>query len=269
MAKSVASSVPPQFAVGYSTLYEPEMSQQIIDIMNVHNIHVDPQDPNFLKCFIVKGEAIFECATCNGRWSSSDAKIKIDLLHQEVSKQYKQKCTSCKSWAVPVYTSDNFKTILERIMNYVSKNDHLRNQEQSSAASLLRQVPHAVACYVQIHSLFLLEALKKFYVMIDFYISDNISFIHLFPSKDAKIKDWNKVCEDRLELFLESLSKVSLSVKPEVVSKLKEVIQSEPSVYVEEQTVLQIGGDQQDVTDLVQSIVTVEQSLRKPCILPY
>jgi len=271
----MASSALPQFAARYSTPYcdEPEVSQQIIAVMTVHNILVDLQDPNFLKYFIVKGEALFKCVKCNVRWSSSDAKIKIDLLHQKVSKWYKQKCRSCKAWCIPLYTSDSFKNILDRIMNCISKNDNLKNQnkqEQSPAASLLRQVSHAVACYVQKHSSFLLEAFEDLHVTVDFYISNTISYVHLFPSKDAgKIKDWNVACEDRLGLFLENLSEVSLPVKPGVISKLKEVIECEPSVYVEEQTVLQIGGDQRNVTDLMESIITIEQSLKKPCILPY
>ena len=172
-----------------------------------------------------------------------------------------RRCEGCKSVAAPRYTSDQFEGILDGIVDCVSKNNRLRNQnksEQSLASSVLRQAPHSVVCYVKQYPSSLSETMKDLYVNIDFYLSDNANFIHLVPLKESgQGEDWSKTCEDKLP------------VKPEVVSRLQEFYRSEPSVYVEGQTVLRIGGDSQDVTYLVHGIKTVEKSLRKPCILPY
>ena len=247
-----------------STLDEDEARRLIIGVKTVHDIRLSHGEPHCLKCFIVKGEARFECVNCGAKWSSFDTKIKLDLFQQKISKKFLRRCEGCKSVAAPRYTS---------IVDCVSKNNRLRNQnksEQSLASSVLRQAPHSVVCYVKQYPSSLSETMKDLYVNIDFYLSDNANFIHLVPLKESgQGEDWSKTCEDKLEVFLKSLSKASLPVKPEVVSRLQEFYRSEPSVYVEGQTVLRIGGDSQDVTYLVHGIKTVEKSLRKPCILPY
>lgn len=256
------------------TLNETKVKQEITNALSLQGIILTHDDPHWLKCFIIKGDAMFECTKCDAKWSSSDAKIKVDLLHQEVSKQYKQRCKSCKSWATPLYSSGQLKNIVEAIINCVIKS---RRQKQSAhqldrpfISSVLRQVSHAVACYLQKSTFSLYEAMKDQHVTIDFYINNDMSFVHLLPNIEAVQSDcWIKTCEDKLEAFLKSLSKVSVPVAPAVLPKLHDVIQSTPSVYAEKLTVLQIGGEQRDVTDLLHSIKAVENSVRKPCILPY
>jgi len=171
----------------------------------------------------VKGEARFECVNCGAKWSSFDAKIKLDLFQQKISKKFLKRCEGCKSVAAPRYTSDQFESILDGIVDCVSKNNNLGNQdksEQSLASSVLRQASHSVVCYVKQYPSSLSETMKDLYVNIDFYLSDNVNFIHLVPLKESgQGEDWSKTCEDKLEVFLKSLSKASLPVKPEVVSK--------------------------------------------------
>lgn len=103
--------------MAFNILDETEESEVIGDILMENDIEVDKGDPNYLKYFTVRGEALFECDECDSRWSSHNATIKVDLLAQNISRKYTQKCKECEYWAIPQFTRDRFQRIINRVID--------------------------------------------------------------------------------------------------------------------------------------------------------
>lgn len=103
--------------MAYNILEEVEECEIIGDLLMENGIEVDDSDPEYLKCFTVKGEALFECDECNTRWSSHNSTIKVGLLSQKVLRRYTQKCKSCDYWATPQFTRDRFESIMNTVMD--------------------------------------------------------------------------------------------------------------------------------------------------------
>jgi len=105
----------------YDIVDEDNECDIIGTILMENDIEVDDDDPKYLKYFTVKGEALFECDECESRWSSHNTTVKVDLLRQEVSKKYTQKCKSCDYWATPLFTRDRFERIMNKVVEKYEK----------------------------------------------------------------------------------------------------------------------------------------------------
>jgi len=105
----------------YDIVDEDNECEIIGDILMENDIEVCDDDPKYLKYFTVKGEALFECDECDSRWSSHNTTVKVDLLRQEVSKKYTQKCKSCDYWATPLFTRDRFERIMNKVIEKYEK----------------------------------------------------------------------------------------------------------------------------------------------------
>ena len=112
--------------MAYNVLDDSVECEVINDILMENDIEVDKDDPNYLKYFTIRGEALFECDVCDSHWSSYNATIKVDLLAQNISRKYTQKCKTCECWASPQFTRDRFQRIINQVIekykNRVSRN---------------------------------------------------------------------------------------------------------------------------------------------------
>lgn len=131
--------------MAYSILDEVEESKVIGDILMENDIEVNEDDPNYLKHFTVRGEALFECDGCDSRWSSHNATIKVDLLSHNVSRKYTQKCRLCDHWAGPQFTKDRFQKIINKVISKyeerVARNgERLPNRQEGYSGHTL--APH-------------------------------------------------------------------------------------------------------------------------------
>ena len=103
--------------MAYNILDEVEESEIIGDILMENDIENDGNNPNYLKFFTVRGEALFECDECNSRWSSCNSTIKIDLFTQNITRKYTQKCKICDYWATPQFTRDRFERVMNKVID--------------------------------------------------------------------------------------------------------------------------------------------------------
>ena len=103
-----------------------QTDSMIRDSMNLHNITVSTNDPDYLKVFVLQAEALFQCTGiyktpddekwCEHKWTCYNATIVIDLVEQ-VSKRYRQWCMRCfKQWGVPHFTNKQFAQIVKRVI---------------------------------------------------------------------------------------------------------------------------------------------------------
>ena len=147
-----------------------------------------------------------------------------------------------------------------------------RKLDRSPVTSIFRQVPRVMASYIQNHLQLLNQVLEEMSVKIKVHLDDHSSFIHILPTQESKgIKDWNKICENKLDTFLKGLDCQSLSLQPELLPRLQEIIEevkADPSLHVAEQTVYQIAGESQEVSKILESIQQNE-CIHKPCIIPF
>lgn len=147
--------------------------------------------------------------------------------------------------------------------------------DQSPVCSIFRQLSHAMAYYIQKHSEPLHSSLKDLFVKINIHIDDQCGFIHLVPTeRSIGIVHWNKLCEEKLELFLNKLNSVSLSIQPEICPKLQEItkeVNSKASLCLKEQTILQIVGFREEVEGYVEFVdkIKATEYKQKNCIIPF
>ena len=131
--------------MAYNILDEIEEGEVIGDILIENDIEVDEDDPNYLKHFTIKGEALFECEECDTRWSSYNATIKVDLLAQNISRKYTQKCKTCEYWATPQFTRDRFQRIINCVIgkyeDRVARNGQRPHHSQEGFSGYT-QAPH-------------------------------------------------------------------------------------------------------------------------------
>lgn len=112
--------------------------------------------------------------------------------------------------------------------------------------------------------------------------SSKAGHIRINPlSGSENIRQWRKQCETILESFLNNLSSITLQLQPELLPKIQgaiETAQSSSSLLIEEKTVLEIAGDDKEVSDLSEKVkhienITKEQKLQdnirkcKSCII--
>ena len=145
------------------------------------------------------------------------------------------------------------------------------SDSKSAATSIFRQIPHAMASYVQKHLNLLDQSLEGMCVQPVVHINDESSFIHMLPTKGSNaIADWNKICENKLDNFLRGLDYQSLSLQSGLLPKLQKIINeitSDMSVHVEEQAVFQIAGKSEEVEE---TLKLVKKCIyKKPCIVPF
>ena len=303
---------------GYSIPGGNTAQQEITGALSDFDVIIFDDDPDCIKYSSVKGEAYFECSSCNFRWLSHNVIFKIDLYHRQLLKRYRQRCSKCGSyWAVPCFKSNEFKITVDRVVGHIHSmkkfgegySPAFLNEEtlpdhdkaycercmeldrpcyiiqegeitqtivdKSPVSSIFRQFSHVMACYIQKHLVSLSDSLKDFFVQINLHIDDQCGFIHLIPTeRSITIANWNKICEEKLELFLNKLDSVSLSIHPEVLAKLPEIIKEvnpKSSPCIKEQTTLQVVGFREEVDKLVEIVQQVKstQKQKKPCILPY
>ena len=88
----------------------------IAETMTMYKIVVKNSFPQKLKYFTVRGEGLFECKSCNNRWTSHNATIKVDLIQKCVSRKFTQRCKYCSNqWATPFFTDDRFEEIMDKV----------------------------------------------------------------------------------------------------------------------------------------------------------
>jgi len=100
-----------------NTLDDNEECEIIEEMMQENDIEVYHDDEKKLKHFTVKGEGLFECEQCNSRWTSHRTTIKVNLYLQCVSKKYQQRCKECDDWVTPLFTSDRFEDIIDKVLD--------------------------------------------------------------------------------------------------------------------------------------------------------
>jgi len=127
-----------------NTLDEDEECEIIEEMMQENDIEVYHHDEKKLKYFTVKGEGLFECEQCNSRWTSHKTTIKINLFLQRVSKKYQQRCKECDNWVTPLFTSDRFEDIVDKVLDKfeerLEENEHLVDSDEEYSVS--SQAPH-------------------------------------------------------------------------------------------------------------------------------
>ena len=218
-----------------------------------------------------------KCKRCNNYWALP--RIRSDKLKGVIERiiKHRQKMEEAKcflAFGTEQLTPDHSEEYCERC-NELSKPCYLeeRNSMQikldcSPVTSIFRQVPHVMASYIEKHLHLLKQVLEEMRVKVTVHTEDQSGFIHIIPTKKSrKIQDWNRICENKLVTFLKSLDSQSLSVQPELLPGLEEVIKeikSDPSLHVEEQTLFQIAGKSQEVRKTLENI-----QQKKPCILPF
>lgn len=126
-----------------------------------------------------------------------------------------------------------------------------RKLDYSPATSIFKQVPHTMAFYIQKHLHLLYQILEELWVKINVHVDDQFGFIHILPTRKSKvIEDWNKICENKLNKFLKTLDCQSVSLQPELLPEVQEIIKelkSDASLDIKERTVFQVTGQTQEV----------------------
>ena len=88
----------------------------IVETMKRHKMSVQKYSQQKMKYFTVRGEGLFECESCNNRWTSHNATIKVDLFRKSVSKKFKQRCKRCPTqWVTPFFTDDRFEEMMDKV----------------------------------------------------------------------------------------------------------------------------------------------------------
>ena len=148
-----------------------------------------------------------------------------------------------------------------------------RRLDRSPVTSIFRQIPHAMASYIQKNLHLLNKVLEEMWVKIKVHIDDRAGFVHILPKKNSiTIADWNKICENKLDAFLGELDCQSFSIQPELLPRLQEIIDEvklDASLDVAEQTLCQIAGKNNEVQKALEHVQPKECNCKKPCIIPF
>jgi len=170
-------------------------------------------------------------------------------------------CERCQELSEPCYLGETKKSEIQKRLDC------------SPVTSIFRQVSHNIASYIQKHKHLLYELLKDMWVKINFHIEDLSGFIHILPTRNSiTIENWNKICEKKLDDFLKDLDSRSLSLQPELLPRLQEIIKevkSDASLHVEEQTLFQMVGESQVVKETLEDVRQIAYTQKKPCIIPF
>ena len=140
-----------------------------------------------------------------------------------------------------------------------------------SCITVFRQVPHVMASFIHEHLHLLNQVLAEMLAAIKVYMDSQSSFIHIIPTKNSRsIENWNKICESKLNKFLRGLDCQSLSLRPELLPRLQEVIKEiklDTFLHIEQQNIIHITGESQEVKKTLENVK--RYMYRKPCIVPF
>lgn len=195
-------------------------------------------------------------------WNMQDAGRFLPFGAEPSTPDHSEECCErCKELGEPCYLGGTKASKTQRKL------------DRSPVISIFRQVPCIMASYIQNHLQLLNQVLEEMSVRIKIHLDDHSGFIHILPTMRSKeIKDWNKICENKLDTFLKGLDCQSLSVQPELLPRLQEIIKevkSDPSLHIAEQTVYRISGECQEVSKTLETIQQSDCIHKKPCIIPF
>jgi len=132
-----------------------------------------------------------------------------------------------------------------------------------------KEVPYVTALFAKKCEPSLREMFEKMHARIEFVIDDaskNAKICIKSMKGYEKVRNWKEECKAKLEQFLKDICSCSLSIKPELFLTLQELVKeknSDPSLcmeFTEDQTVLNIAGYSEGVTNLVDKFKCIEDT---------
>ena len=134
---------------------------------------------------------------------------------------------------------------------------------------ILKKVSHVMADFVQKSNPSLNEMVEKLHATVNISADgeSEVGFIHIIPSVGSeKVKNWNKECDTKIELFFKPLSSSSLPIPSELLPKVQELAEENKSntslciSFGKDNATLHIAGDSYEVTRLVKEIKHIEDA---------
>ena len=131
---------------------------------------------------------------------------------------------------------------------------------------IVRKESRVMANFVQRCSPSLKELLKQFHVTINYDTDDEVGFIHILPSIGSEqVRNWREECDAKIASFFKALSSISLLVQPELLPKVKEVVEHNSNTslcigFAKNYTILNVAGKSNEVTRFVKKIKHIEDT---------
>jgi len=285
-------------------------------VLSDSNVIIRKNDPIFLRYFTVKVKGWFGCGVCYHRWISYNTSVKVDLLEKEVKmyqQMCKGGNASCYTWTEPYLRKEEFEIIAKTVIKYYKQrrkaggivpwyefeNSGLDKRMATRCHNerfcerclelgepcwlhlvpIIKPMPLAASPDFVLASLS--ASLKALHAIVKMDKGDSgKDTINILPSKESSsVKNWRQKSEAIVISFLKNCYDLKVPVQPDIIPKLQgvmDVAKSNPSVYLEKQTMLQIvAATKQDVDKLLRKIKQIESAVAeesrnktsKPCII--
>ena len=151
----------------------------------------------------------------------------------------------------------------------VPTHSDFKDESSVPPSPIIKKVSHVMANFLQKCTPSIGKHLEELHVTINIDVEDasEVGFIHILPSKGSEeVRNWREECDAKIASFFKDLDSSSLSVQPELLPKVKEIIEESSSGtslcigFAKDDTTLHVAGKSKEVTKFIEEIKHIEDT---------